>query len=332
MTRKIIAVLTVIVLCFCLFGCNSNKTTEPEQTTEPETTKAPVMVYPEGPILYKATDADGDAVWLFGSIHVGKPDFYPLPDYITQAFGESEALAVEVNINEVDTAASLMTTAKLIYKDFTKIDDHIDAETYSKAVQYLTDAGLYSSMLDFCKPVLWSSMIELIMAEKAGADTTLGIDMHLLTEADKAGKEILEIETAVSQTDMLASFSDELQEYMLWSTLALAEQGDETAEGFDELMNLWQSGDEAAFDTYLAGGDTSSMSEEEKRLNDEYNKKMLTDRNILMADFAEGILEEGRTVFICVGAAHVIGEGGIADLLSERGYTVERAGGVLTYL
>lgn len=332
MARKVTAVLTVLVLCFCLFGCNSVKTAEPEQTTEPETTKAPVMVYPEGPILYKATDADGDAVWLFGSIHVGKPDFYPLPDYVTQAFAESEALAVEVNINEVDTAASLMTTAKLIYKDFSKISDHIDAETYSQAVKYLTDAGLYSSMLDFCKPVMWSSMIELIAAEKAGADTTLGIDMHLLTEADKAGKEILEIETAESQTDMLASFSDELQEYMLKSTLALVEQGDETAEGFDELMNLWQSGDEESFEAYLAGGDASSMSEEEKRLNDEYNKKMLTDRNILMADFAEGILEEGRTVFICVGAAHVIGEGGIADLLSERGYTVERAGGVLTYL
>lgn len=330
MKRKIIAFLTVLVLCFCLFGCTAQKPSEQEQTTEPETTKVPVIVYPEGPILYKATDSDGDVVWLFGSIHVGSEDFYPLPDYITQAFGESEALAVEVNINEVDTGSSIMSATKLIYKDLSKISDHIDAETYSQAVQYLTEAGLYSPMLDFCKPIMWSSMIELIAAEKAGADTTLGVDAYLLSKATDSGKEILEIETAKSQTDMLASFSDELQEYLLKDTVELVAQ-QETEDGFKALIELWQSGDEEAFEAYLADEDTV-MTEEEKRLTDEYNKKMLTDRNILMADFAEDILQEGRTVFICVGAAHVIGEGGIADLLSERGYTVERAGGVLTYL
>lgn len=42
-----------------------------------------------------------------------------------------------------------------------------------------------------------------------------------------------------------------------------------------------------------------------------------------MADFAEDAIASGQEVFICVGAAHVVGEGAMADLLAERGYNVE---------
>jgi uncharacterized protein YbaP (TraB family) len=42
-----------------------------------------------------------------------------------------------------------------------------------------------------------------------------------------------------------------------------------------------------------------------------------------MADYAEEAVESGKEVFICVGAAHVVGEGAMADLLEERGYKVE---------
>ena len=41
-----------------------------------------------------------------------------------------------------------------------------------------------------------------------------------------------------------------------------------------------------------------------------------------MTDFAEDALASGDEVFICVGAAHVVGEGAMADLLAKRGYTV----------
>jgi uncharacterized protein YbaP (TraB family) len=42
-----------------------------------------------------------------------------------------------------------------------------------------------------------------------------------------------------------------------------------------------------------------------------------------MADYAEEALKSGKEIFICVGAAHVVGEGAVADLLAQRGYTVE---------
>ena len=45
-----------------------------------------------------------------------------------------------------------------------------------------------------------------------------------------------------------------------------------------------------------------------------------------MADTAEDYLARGGTGFFVVGAAHIIGEGACAELLAQRGYSVERIG------
>lgn len=50
---------------------------------------------------------------------------------------------------------------------------------------------------------------------------------------------------------------------------------------------------------------------------------MLIDRNLGMADFVEDALASGDEVFVCVGAAHVVGKDALVELLRERGYTVE---------
>ena len=92
-----------------------------------------------------------------------------------------------------------------------------------------------------------------------------------------------------------------------------------------KLVDLWAGGDEEAFAAYLAEED-GFETEEDAKLSSEYNKVMITDRNIGMADFAEDALRSGDEVFICVGAAHIVGEGAMAQLLAQRGYTVELVG------
>ena len=66
------------------------------------------------------------------------------------------------------------------------------------------------------------------------------------------------------------------------------------------------------------------MTQEEKAVYEKYNQAMVTDRNNSMAQYAENALASGKEVFICVGAAHIVGDGAVADLLSQLGYTVER--------
>lgn len=363
MMKKLTALLLALLMCFTLCACSADKdengttaesttlsdvgsqeTTQAE-TTEPLTTEGenptlptedvtlptePVIDLPivdeEGitPLLYKVTDASGNVIWLFGSIHVGKEEFYPLPDYVMDAYNSSDALAVEANVADIgDNTAALMQSMKsLLYTDGTTIKDHISEETYNAAVEVLENAGLYNALMDYYCPAMWWSLIESAMILETDVDTELGIDMYFLSLADDEDKEIREIESVAFQYGMLAEFSDELQEALLESSVENADKTELYALSLNMLMDLWAKGDEENFSAYLSASDEASggMSAE---LYDEYSTAMITDRNKNMTDYAVDALASGEEVFICVGAAHVVGDGAIADNLRELGYTVE---------
>ena len=340
--------LLVFALCFVLAACQKTGVPTPdgtestveesiEQTEEkqtptqdlPEPTEEktpPSDAEPATPLLYRITDGNDHTVWLFGSIHVGRESYYPLPDYVLEAFDSADSLAVEVDIIafEKDLKLQVEALAPLLYADGTTIKDHISQELYDDAVETLKGLNTYMKALDMYCPALWSSTIDSLLMERLGADIRLGVDRHLLERARAAGKEILEVENALSQYQMLAGFSDELQALLLEASVALYNAPEAAREDLTEMMELWASGDEQAFAAYLAGSD-ENMTPEEALLYEEYNQAMLADRNLFMADYAEAALLSGKEIFICVGAAHVIGEGAMTQLLSERGYIVERA-------
>ena len=146
-----------------------------------------------------------------------------------------------------------------------------------------------------------------------------GVDRHLLNRAKANGKEILEIESADFQYGMLADYSEPLQELLLEESIALYYNNESLPDEMNTLMDLWQSGDEDAFDAALNPTVEFSSAEEEQL----YNDAMIVERNLNMTDFAEAALADNNEIFICVGAAHVVGEGAMAKLLEGRGYTVE---------
>jgi len=51
---------------------------------------------------------------------------------------------------------------------------------------------------------------------------------------------------------------------------------------------------------------------------------MFTERNLTMTDKIKGYLDEDSTVFVVVGAGHLIGEQGIVKLLKKAGFKAER--------
>jgi len=307
-TKRLLAWLLILTMCFALCACG-NFTSEQKKAT---------------PLLYRVTDESGNVVWLFGSIHVGREDYYPLPDYVLNAFDGADALAVEADIVafEQDMDQQVQALMPLVYMDGSSIKDHISPELYDRAVEALEGLDTYMSALDMYCPALWSSLIDSLLIEQLGADSSLGIDRHLLERAKEAQKEILEIESAESQYQMLADFSDEVQALMLEGSVEMYQDPDAARGDLKEMMDLWASGDEQAFAAYLAGSD-EDMTAEEKELYEEYDRAMLTNRNLSMAEHADGALLSGKEVFICVGAAHVIGEGSITQLLAQWGYTVE---------
>lgn len=337
--KRIVALLLAFLLAFSLLACENqederNADKEANQVIQEENPKDdlndneeaddPETEVASTPLLYKVTDSEGHVAWLFGSIHAGRDDFYPLPDYVVEALTSSHSLAVEFDIVafEKDLTAQIAVLQAMIYTDGTTIKDHIPAELYEEAVAVLEDAGMYNAMLDYYVPILWSSFIDSSQYEIIGADTELGIDRYLLNVAKQAGKPILDVESAELQYNMLANFSEELQIFLLRQSIESAKDPETAKENLAAMMDIWASGDEEAFREYLT--EEEELADDEVALYEEYYKAMATDRNGSMADFVAEALESGENVFICVGAAHVIGPGGLLELLPVRGYTVER--------
>lgn len=334
--KRLLALLITIIMICTLWGCAETHKSNSENTTvtktetvatsdEAKTEEVDKKESDVTPLLYKISDENGNCVWLLGTIHIGKDSFYPLPDYVLDAYNGAEALAVECDINafENDLEAQTAAIMPLLYLDNTKIFDYVSEEVYETGVEVMTELGFYNELMDFYKPIMWYSYIENAMTELAGGDYDLGIDQYFLDNAYDTGKEILEVESVQFQYELLANYSDKLQALLLEDILyAYKEELDIYNEDINELMNMWARGDEEELTEYM-NAEPQYETYEERMLYEEYNSALVTDRNIDMADFAEEMLKNGKEVFICVGAAHVIGNDAMVELLTQRGYTVE---------
>lgn len=314
----------VLIFALALFCIGCTKSEGPMPNFSDPTGTSPATREGPAPLLYKVTGKNGGAVWLFGSIHVGTDKMHPLPGYVMNAFTHADALAVECDILAVMENPSSMTNVLMdaVYTDGTTISDHIPKELYDAAVKILKDNNYYMKALDSYMPILWYSFIESFSTANYGYDEEKGIDLFLLNLAYDLEKPILEIESVEFQYGMLTSFSPQLQVMLLEQAVA-GYGSPEGKEYIDAMMDAWCRGDEAAVSAMLNEDDTAGATAEELELIREYNTAMITNRNISMADFAMDALETGDSVFICVGMAHVLGDGAMVDLLRQQGYTVE---------
>ncbi|MBQ3099382.1 MAG: TraB/GumN family protein [Clostridia bacterium] len=330
MIRKLMSVLLLLVLCITMTACSFKKNdasddiavedTEHDDFSQTDETEKESVITP---LLYKVTNDTGNTVWLFGSIHIGEEYFYPLPEYVLNAFEDADALAVEFDIVAFskDLIGQTQALSKLVYTDGTTIEDHISPELYAQAVEIFKENSFYLKTYDHYMPIFWSSNIDNALYAKYGADSKYGVDQHMIKLAYKEDKEVLDVESAELQYNMLAGFSDGLQELMLENSVEMF-YAEEAYEEIQLLINSWAEGDAEGVEQ-ISNAVPESLTEEELLLYEEYTNKLICERNLSMTDYAEQALISGNEIFICVGAAHIVGEGAMAELLAERGYTVE---------
>lgn len=324
--RRLFALLLVLALCFTAGGCMVENEWEDWNYSAEESAKPPATGGESGaatPLLYKVTDTQGHTLWLFGAIHVGREDFYPLPDYVLNAFDGSDTLAVELDIIAFsnDKAGRTEAIRQLKYTDGSVVTDYIPQELYDEAVALLTQAGNYDPALVNYMPVLWSSYVDNAGYAKAQVTGSQGVDRHMLNLAYKQNKEIYDIESGKFQYAMMTTYSPELQQLLLEDSVEKYTSGSVKQE-MEDLMALWASGDAEAL-AQLVDGTSSSADPQEQKLRQEYIDITFTQRNNSMTKYAEYALLSGKEVFVCVGAGHIVGSTGIAQQLANMGYTVQ---------
>ena len=311
------------------YGAYHEITDKYPEDAEPETKATP--------LFYKVTGADGQQMWLFGTIHVGDNRTAYLPKEITDALEGSDALALEIDadsfsdrVKEDKKMMSALSKA-YYYSNGSTIEKHLDEDLYQLAKQYMKATGNYDPNAEYMKVGLWASSLEMSYVQLGHAVSSYqGVEERLTRVAKEKEIPIWEVEDPIEHAKIDTNWSKELQVLLLESStdIDLLEYTQETL----ELYELWCGGDEAALREFInAETDTSEFTEEElaeyeaaKPLMEEYNKGMSFDRNVDMLKVAKKYLESGDVVFYAVGLAHLLDEtNGLVDALRDAGYTVE---------
>jgi hypothetical protein len=262
--------------------------------------------------LWKVTSETGTA-YLLGSIHLLKKDMYPLDRRIEEAFAESSVLAVETDVGargKEKLGKFVMENA--LYPDGDSLEKHVSRETYDLVRRRFQGLGMAG--VDRMKPWALALTATTIEYMKMGLNPEYGIDRYFLEKAE-GRKKIVELEAYDYVVNLLKELPDGTQDLFLFYTLTdLATVGREA----DRIIAYWSAGDVSGMEAMIY------------RSRDEYPKLLpvfeilVSRRNGSMSDKIEGYLRNGKTCFVVVGAAHLVGKDGIPERLREKGYAVEQ--------
>ena len=273
------------------------------------------------PLLYQVQDANGHALYLLGTIHLGSENMYPLSPEVEKAYQDSEILAVELDIVAFsqDLAQMMEYSTALMYSAEENAKDHLSPEIYALGVEKL---GYPESVLNRMHVAAWLSLAQEQLFAQIGRTSELGVDQHLLRRAHEDGKEIHALETMKDQLQLLLTMPESMVNDQLLQLLAYP---DASALSLELLSVAWEQGNEPIFSLLLAQERTVIPPEYAEEYT-AYYRRMYDDRDAAFTEKAVEYLQSGKTVLFAVGAAHIVGENGLADRLEKAGYIVTEIG------
>ena len=266
-------------------------------------------------ILYEITGGNANA-YLYGTIHVGHEDMYPLDEAVESAYHESEVLGLELDITDTDRMETGGVMAEYaLLDDDRQMTDIISRDLFDRVVAVTSEAGYDEETLLRFEPWFAAMIINELSSENSRLSPAYGVEQYLI--ALDEDKEIMNLETVEDQISPYAELSDESQELFLENALNSMDEPDQHT---NEMLELWQEGNVDAFafirESLIGTAETESLQR--------FQEALLDGRDAQMTAVIDGILQsdDTRTHFFAVGALHLAGENSIVDQLTDRGYEI----------
>lgn len=253
-----------------------------------------------------------NTVYLFGSIHLAKANFYPLPKVVEAAYRQAQVLAVEADIT--DAVASKNTLPLLSYAAPDNLQQHLTPATWQNLQSV---AGQSAGQFQQLKPAVVAVGLTIGAFTRQGYDPAYGIDLHFIERAKSDHKQLIELESLAFQAGVLGGLSDAEGDALLKQTLEAFSQGEALREA-EAMIAAWKSGDAAAL------GKIFQEAAHKDAGSQKLMKLLLDDRNVGMTQKIKQLLADGSKAFVVVGAGHLVGTNSIIDVLQKQGVQVRR--------
>ncbi len=252
-------------------------------------------------------------LYLGGTLHILRDADYPLPPEFDKAYRASEIMVFETDISQLqDPSTQLKMLAKGMYPDGSSIEQHLSEKTYAELSAYCADNGISLQMLSRFKPSLTMTALIGVELVKLGV-TQHGVDLHFFDLAKKDKKLVQGLETLDEQIEYMTSMADGDEDAFISYSLKDLKT---TRDQFELLATAWRKGDTGKLDEL--------MTVELKTRQPKLYKKLILDRNARWLKQIDAYRNSGKTRFLLVGLAHLVGTDGLVEALKRRGYKVER--------
>jgi hypothetical protein len=266
------------------------------------------------PALWRIADADSE-IWLFGTVHVLPPELEWQSARVRAAFASADEFVTETDAR-VSAGADPELVALIerfgLAPPGERLSARLSPEDQRRLARTAREIGVDLAVLDGMRPWFAALQISYAQAARAGHRPEAGVEAVLAAQAEAQGKRLSFFETPEEQVRVLADLPDEVQLHFLSVTLR---QSAEDATLLTMMDRAWVEGDVATLQRMLDA--------EWREGGPEIHEALLLRRNRAWADEIAARLDGSGRIFIAVGAAHLLGDGSVVDLLRERGIAVE---------
>jgi uncharacterized protein YbaP (TraB family) len=244
--------------------------------------------------------------FLFGTFHLLCKDDIRFSDQLKKAVKMCDKIYMEMDMD--DPSMLLGSMLYMNMKDGKKLEDFYTPDEYKRLQSYFADTlKMPVMLLQRTKPYF---LVALLYPKMMECNNPAGVETELVKMAKEDGKEILGLETMQFQASVFDSIPYEWQAKELLKNI----------DSFSVYKN--------EFDTMLAFykaqqlDSLKSMISKSEFGSDQYSDLLLNNRNKNWVSQLKKVMQN-ESVFVAVGAGHLVGDSGVINLLRKEGYKVE---------
>ena len=267
-------------------------------------------------IIWKA-EINESTFYLAGSIHTAKEAYYPLPDIYTDYYKKADKVILELEKDFEGIEDDILRYAQ---KDTLPEEDYLNKHLKPESIDKLRQIFKEEELDKYYKYEGWllNMAISGAKTKLVGFDPLLAIDKHFHELASKDNKEIIGLDNITTQIELFEFDAPVLMQVQVLENSI--NNMEEQAEKELPLLEAFFSENLTLFEEEFL----KEMDFDNPQVKQAYDM-VFTNRNTNWVEQFEKIsVDNPATYFVLVGAGHYFGPNNIRELLSQKGYNVEK--------